>query len=112
MIIEPCPWCDSLNVTTEFLDDGHKFVEVCRNCRARGPVYRTMPESLRGWNERVSSDRLMQAETGIALAQQQLAYYFQQTRLCACGARLESLDTHPHVPGCATDAAVLAMLSR
>lgn len=47
-----CPFCGSRNTGCEVLDDGYKFVEVCRTCKARGPVYRTMPEAWKGWNAR------------------------------------------------------------
>lgn len=50
--IRRCPFCGSDTVGCEVLDDGWKFVEVCRTCKARGPMYRTMPEALKGWNTR------------------------------------------------------------
>ena len=42
----------------------------------------------------------------LADAQQQLRYLWETTRSCPCGARAESLDTHPHVIGCPTGRAV------
>lgn len=39
-------------------------------------------------------------------AYQQLAYQWDQTGSCPCGARQENLRTHSHVIGCPTAAAV------
>lgn len=38
---------------------------------------------------------------------QQLLYWYDWKQSCPCGARPESLDTHPHVGGCPTAAALL-----
>jgi hypothetical protein len=39
-------------------------------------------------------------------AYQQLAYLWETTHSCPCGARKESPNTHPHVMGCPTAVAV------
>lgn len=39
----------------------------------------------------------------------QLEYLWSQNRGCPCGARPESPNTHPHVTGCPTAAAIAAM---
>lgn len=100
--LRPCPFCGRENIRCEVLDDGWKFVEVCSTCKARGPVYRTMPESLRGWNTRVEAE----VEALLAQAYQQLAYLWKQNHSCPCGAR--RLDpAYPHVSGCPTGAALM-----
>lgn len=50
--MKACPFCGNGDISCEVLDDGWKFVEVCRTCKARGPVYRTMVEALKGWDAR------------------------------------------------------------
>lgn len=50
--------------------------------------------------------RLYGQITRLGEAQVQLAYLWNQTGSCPCGARVESPDTHPHVVGCATDEAL------
>lgn len=37
---------------------------------------------------------------------QQLVWFWNTYNSCACGARKESLDTHPHVLGCPTSIAL------
>lgn len=54
----PCPFCGSQNISCEVLDDGWKFVEVCRRCKARGATYRTLVEALKGWNTRFYQPRV------------------------------------------------------
>lgn len=39
-------------------------------------------------------------------AEGQLRWFWQTYHACACGARAESPDTHPHVVGCPTASAV------
>jgi hypothetical protein len=52
---------------------------------------------------REERDRL---ELELAMAGQHLTYLWKQTRYCPCGARAGSEDTHPHVSGCPTEAAL------
>jgi hypothetical protein len=49
---------------------------------------------------------LLRARLDLQAAQQQLAYLWNDTGSCPCGARRESPQTHPHIIGCPT-AAVL-----
>jgi hypothetical protein len=49
---------------------------------------------------------LLRARLDLLAAQQQLAYLWDRTGSCPCGARRESLRTHPHVIGCPTAAAL------
>jgi len=39
-------------------------------------------------------------------AEQQLRYWWDSQHSCPCGARAESLSSHPHVLGCPTERAV------
>ena len=48
------------------------------------------------------------AERGdLIQAGQQLLYWWETRHSCPCGARPESPDTHPHVPGCPTERAII-----
>ena len=66
----PCPFCGGLNIGFEVLDDGWKFVETCRTCKARSPVYRTMVEALKGWNTRARPEPAQPTEDLVETARE------------------------------------------
>lgn len=53
------------------------------------------------------SEKITSLKSEIAGIYQQLAWYWFTYGTCACGARSESLDTHPHTIGCPTEEAFI-----
>jgi len=56
--------------------------------------------------ERAQDDSLTRLRQ-LYQAYHQLAYWWELRHSCPCGARAESRDTHPHVPLCPTEDAII-----
>lgn len=58
VILLPCPFCGSHDITLDQLGDEERpfFVMTCRDCQADGPIEATEAEAIEAWNIRVQPD--------------------------------------------------------